>query len=322
MVASWGIEAALKALPEALPRAEEVTLDGRALLFMLIASVLTGILFGLAPALKNSRRDFHQVLGKGGRGLSGARHRTQRVFVIVEIALALVLLSGAGLMIRSLVKLWGIDPGFDPHNVLAFSTSSPPSSSPDALRSTWRQMQDALAGLPGIQAASLKAGSTPMGEDAELPFWIDGEPKPLSQTQMRITQLYLVQPDYLNIMRIPLKHGRFLTTDDNEHAPSVTVIDDRFARLYFGNRSPIGKRINFDILNSSAEIVGVVGHVKQWGLDEDSTAPFQAQCYLALTQLPDKFMPLVAKGVGVAVRTGGPPLAEVGTIRHAPGGDR
>ena len=105
-------------LPEALPRAEEVHLDGRVLLFMLAVSVLAGILFGLAPALKNSQHDLQETLKEGGRGSSGSRHRAQRVFVVVEMALAVVLLAGAGLMIRSLAKLWSVDPGFDPHNVL------------------------------------------------------------------------------------------------------------------------------------------------------------------------------------------------------------
>jgi len=134
---------------------------------------------------------------------------------------------------------------------------------------------------------------------------------------MKVTQLYLVQPDYLKVMKTPLERGRFLTTQDNEHSPLVIVIDDRFARLYFGNQDPIDKRVNFDIFNTTAEIAGVVGHVKQGGLDTDSTSPVQAQCYMPLWQLPDQFMPLVAKGVGVAVRTNGPPMAQVSDIRRA-----
>ena len=137
LLASWGLKGALKVLPEALPRAEEVHLDGRVLLFMLAASVLAGILFGLAPALKNSQHDLQETLKEGGRGSSGPRHRAQRVFVVVEMALAVVLLAGAGLMIRSLTKLWSVDPGFDPHNVLTFDLSFPAAiSSPDAIRAT------------------------------------------------------------------------------------------------------------------------------------------------------------------------------------------
>ncbi len=316
LLATWGLQGALKVLPEALPRAEEVHIDGHVLLVMLAASGLAGILFGLAPALKNSQRDLQETLREGGRGSSGARHRLQSVFVVVEMALALVLLSGAGLMIRSLAKLWSVDPGFDPHNVLIFSTSSPPISSPEAIRSSWLQIHDSLAAIPGVEAASLTAGSMPMGSDSELPFWLEGEPKPPTTDEMKMTQLYFIQPDYLKVMRTPLERGRFLTRQDNEHSPLVIVIDERFARLYFGDQNPIGKRINFDILNVTAEIVGVVGHVKQWGLDADATAPIQAQCYFPLAQFPDQFLSLMAGGVGVAVRTQGPPLMRVSQLRR------
>src|SRR5207245_1047966 len=113
-------------------------------------------------------------------------------------------------------------------------------------------------------------------------------------------------PDYLKAMRIPLARGRFLTPADDEHTPFVTVIDDRFAQLYFRGQDPIGKRVNFNILNTSAEIVGVVGHVKQWDLAE-SAPPIQAECYFALPQLPDQFVPLLARNAAVVVRTAGPP---------------
>src|SRR5208337_214345 len=148
---------------------------------------LAGVLFGLVPALKNSPADLHETLKEGGRGGSGARHRAQRVFVIVEMALALVLLAGAGLMIRSLSKLWRVDPGFDPHHVLTFRLSLPPAagSTPDASRATWRRLQDQLAAVPGVQSASLKSGAMPMYGDSELPFWLEGQPKPPTQAEMK-----------------------------------------------------------------------------------------------------------------------------------------
>ncbi len=239
--------------------------------------------------------------------------------MVVEMALALVLLAGAGLMIRSLAKLWRVDPGFDPHHVLTFRVSLPPaaSSTPDAARATWRQIQDQLATVPGVQSASLTVGAMPMAGDSEVPFWLEGQPKPPSQAEMKQTIFYIVQPDYLKVMGIPLQRGRFLSSADNEHSPLVTVIDERFAQLYFGNQDPIGKRINFDILNITAEIVGVVGHVKQWGLDTDATSSMQAQCYFQMTQIPDPFVPLLAAYTGIVLRTAGSPLAQVGSIRHA-----
>jgi putative ABC transport system permease protein len=317
LLASWGLQGALKALPQALPRAEEVHLDGRVLLFTLAAAVLAGILFGLAPALKTSRTDLQETLKEGGRGLSGARHRAQSVFVVVEMALALVLLAGAGLMIRSLAKLWRIDPGFDPHNVLTFYLSFPATlDSPTAVRATWRQLHDSLSVVPGVQAASLWAGAMPMASESDLPFWLEGHPKPSSQAEMKITLFYLVQPDYMNAMRIPLERGRFLSPHDDEHSPIVVVIDESFARIYFGGQDPIGKHVNFGILNVAAEIVGVVGHVKQFGLDEGPDPGLAAQCYLPIAQLPDQFIPLAARRVGVVARTAGSPLAQHGSIRH------
>jgi predicted permease len=320
LLASWGLQGALKALPQALPRAEEVHLDGRVLLFTLAASVLAGILFGLAPALKTSRADLQETLKEGGRGLSGARHRAQRAFVVAEMALALVLLAGAGLMIRSLVKLWSVDPGFDPHNVLTFLISFPSrTDSPEVVRATWRQIHDNLNAVPGVQAASLDASSIPMASESDLPFWLEGQPKPSSQAEMKITLFYIVEPDYLNAMKIPLERGRFLSPHDDEHSPPVVVIDERFARDYFGGKDPIGKHVNFAILNVTAEIVGVVGHVKQFGLDEGPAPGLGAQCYFQIMQFPDQYIPLLARRVGVVMRTAGSPLAQLGSIRHALG---
>jgi predicted permease len=317
LLASWETQAALKVLPSALPRVEEVHVDLRVLLFTLAASVLAGILFGLVPALRNSQVDLHETLKEGGRGSSGARHRAQRVFVAAEMALAVVLLAGAGLMIRSLARLSRVDPGFDAHNLLNFYSSFPPLTSPDAIRATWRRMEDSLHGIPGVVAASLTMGSVPLGSDSSVAFWLEGQPKPANRSEMKVTLLYAVQPDYLNVMRTPLKRGRFLSNTDTEHSRLVVVIDERFRQLYFGNQDPIGKRINLAGVNLTAEIVGVVGHVKQWGLDEGNTAPMQAQMYANLMQTPDQLISLYAKGTGVFVRTVDSPAAQVGSIRRA-----
>jgi predicted permease len=318
LTASWGLHAALKALPEALPRAQEVHLDWHVLFFTLGASVLAGVLFGLAPAINASEADLHAALKEGGRGLSGKGHRAQRVFVVAEMALALVLLAGAGLMIRSLAKLWSVNPGFDPHHVLTFGISFPTmEANPDSIRATLREIHDSLIAIPGVQAASITAGAQPMLSDSEWLFWLEGQPKPLSQSQMKTALFYSVQPDFFKTMQIPLERGRLLMPQDDEHSRLVTVIDDRFAALYFSGQDPIGKRINFNSMSTAAEIVGVVGHVKQWGLDENAGSPIQAQCYFAVSQTPDSFLRLLARGAAVVVRTEGSPLAHVGSIRHA-----
>jgi predicted permease len=305
-IATWGTQAAIKVLPEALPRAEEIHMDGRVLLFTLVASLVAGIIFGLAPALKTSRTDIHETLKEGGRGASGARHRTQSVFVAVEMALALVLLVGAGLMLRSLGKLWSADPGFDPRGVVSFNIASaqPLGKNPAEIRAAFRQLHEAIAGVPGVQTVSLSVGSSPMSGDSELPFWLEGEAKPASQSEMKRALFYTTQTDYLKVMGIPLKRGRYLTDNDNENSQFVIVIDEQFAKLYFGDKNPIGRHVNFDILNKTAEIVGVVGHVKQWGLDSDAKSKIQAQCYFPMSQLPDAILPLLAHGVQGVLKTG------------------
>jgi len=319
LIAAWATQAAIKWLPEALPRADEVHIDGRVLLFAVAVSLIAGILFGLVPALKAHRTDIHETLKEGGRGGSGARHRTQSIFVAVEMAMALVLLIGAGLMIRCLANLWNTDPGFDPHNVvtLNFASSQPLGANPAAIRAAFRRIHDVIAAVPGVEAVSLSVGSTPMQGDSDLPLWLEGEPKPASQSEMKTSLFYVTQPDYLKVMKTPLERGRFLTESDNENSAPVIVIDDKFAKLYFAGKDPIGKHVNFGILNMNAEIVGVVGHVKQWGLDTDATGPVQAQCYLPISQIPDSIFSLLEHGTGAVVRTSGAPLAPMGSISDA-----
>lgn len=302
--AAWGTKAAINALPDALPRAEEIHLDGHVLLFTLGASMLAGILFGLIPAFKMFGTDLQSTLKEGERGAS-VRHRAQGVIVAVEMALALVLLTGSGLMMRSLSKLWDVNPGFDAQNLVAFDMAAgkPFGTTPAAMRSAFLQLHDAIAAVPGVQSVSLDVGSSPMWSDSELPLWLEGEPKPASQSEMKDSLFYATQPDYLKAMGIPLKRGRFITQADNETAPMVIVIDNEFARRFFGSRDPIGARVNLSLLDKTAEIVGIVGHVKQWGLAEDASSPVQAQMYFSISQIPDQFLSLFAHSVGVVART-------------------
>jgi predicted permease len=319
-LAAWGTRAALAVLPTALPRAEEIGLDARVLIFTMAVSLLAGILFGLAPALRTSQPDLQAALKEGGRGASGTRHRAQDVFVVLEMAMALVLLIGAGLMIRSLTHLWRVDPGFDPRNVLTFSLALPPSmmtATPDAVRANIRGFDDKLAAVPGVRAASLIWGAFPLSSDDERQFWLDGQPKPASENDMSWTLDYIVDPGYLKAMGIPLERGRFLTPQDNEHSPLVIAIDDVFARKFFPDQDPIGKRIHINGYNAPAEIVGVVKHVKQWSLDSADQQELQSQMYLSFMQLADEAMALVPAGMDVAVRSNGETPALLDSIRHA-----
>jgi putative ABC transport system permease protein len=321
LLATWGTRVAIKMLPDVLPRANEIHLDSRVLLFTVAVSLLAGILFGLIPALKTSRTEIHETLKKGGRGGSGTRHRTLGTIVAVEMALALVLLTGAGLMIRSLAKLWNMNPGFNPENVLSFglAASQPLGETPAGIRASLRQLHDEIAAVPGVHAVALKAGSSPMVGDSDLPFWLEGEAKPSSMSDMKVSLFYATQPDYLNVMQIPLLRGRFLIESDTEKTQFVIVIDEQFAKEFFGDQDPIGKRVNFAIIDKTAEIVGVVGHVKQFGLDSDLASPVQAQCYFPLIQVPDSLFSLIAQGVQGVARTEPSLLRDLSPINHAVG---
>jgi predicted permease len=319
LLAAWGTQVALKALPETLPRAQDVGVDGGVLIFTLIASLVAGLLFGSAPALKISRPNLQETLKESGRGASGTRHRAQGVFVVVEMAMALVLLIGAGLMIRSLVDLWNVNPGFNPQGVLTFAVSLSPSLGVNAAssRNAIREMDEKLKSVPGVESVSSTGGALPMNGDNEFPFWLGGQPKPADQSGMKQSLFYLAEPDYLSAMGISLHRGRFFTQNDNEHSSPVIVIDESFARDYFPNEDPIGKRINIDIINAQPEIVGVVGHVKHWGLDMDGDAkhPIVAQAYMPLMQLPDVLWNGPPQAM-VVMRTKGSPAALVPAIRE------
>ncbi|HKW90054.1 MAG TPA: ABC transporter permease [Candidatus Acidoferrales bacterium] len=322
LLAYWGTSAAVGAVPQALPRASEIGLNNTVLIFTFAISILAGVIFGLAPALKTSRPDLHDTLKEGGRGASGARHGTQNIFVIAETALAIVLLAGAGLMIRSLVKLSAINPGFEPHNALKFETafSAAKMSTPSQIRESYRELVAKFEEVPGIVAASPLAGGLPLASEAILPFWPEGAPKPASENAMTRADWYAVGPDYLKAMGIPLKRGRFISATDTENSPAVVVIDASFARQYFPGEDPVGKRINLGVMNVVAEIVGVVGRVRQTGLNLSPDRIERVQLYVPLMQMPDRLLPLVAgRSSTFIARTAGEPGGFMGAIRAASG---
>ena len=305
LLAQFATQAALRVLPSQLPRAADIRIDARVLLFTLIVSLVAGILFGLAPALQTSQPRLNETLKESARGGSGTRHRAQGLFVVIEMAMALVLLVGAGLTIRSLLGLWRVDPGFRPNNVLTFAVSFPPSfinAPPATIRAYVRDLDVKFAATPGVEAASQSWGAFPMWTDDEQLFWIDGQPKPTNENDMKWALSYVVQPDYLKVMGIPLERGRFFSVHDDEHSPFVAVVDDVFARKYFGDVEAVGKRIRLDRDdlggNTLVQIVGVVGHVHQWGLGSDRTQELRAQMYLHCTQMPNDYIAMVPGGGG------------------------
>jgi putative ABC transport system permease protein len=313
-----GMKAILKALPAALPRAGEVSINASVLLFTLALSLFVGILFGLAPALRATRTNLQQTMNQTGRSSTGVHRRLQGTFVAVEVAMALVLLVGAGLMVRTLAALWRVNPGFNPSHAITFNLSlaATPTTSSAETRARLRYFDQKMRSIPGVQAVSVTLGTRPMIHDSSLPFWIEGEPKPANDNDMHQAMFFLVEAGFQRAMGIMLERGRFVTPQDNENSPIVIDIDDSFARTYFPNQNPLGKRVNLTQFNVQAEIVGVVGHVKQWGLDTDPKGAIQAQFFYPFMQLPEKLMPLVAKGVAVVLRTEGDPTAVMAQVRE------
>ena len=323
LLASWATRGALALVPQTLPRAEEISIDPRVFLFTLSISVLAGIVFGLVPAWKTSNHSMDATLRASGRSLVGTHARTQGVFVVVETALALVLLVGAGLMLRTLVHLWRSDPGFNSHNLITFSTAAREElkqRSPEQIRAYYREMHDRIAAIPGVESVSFEGNSQPMQSDDEEWFWILGTPKPEHYASLPWSLIYSVEPEYLKVMQIPLRRGRFLSALDTERSQRVVVIDESFAQKYFAGRDPIGQYIDFDPggkvegKQPPAQIVGVVGHVNQWGLDQDGSDKLHTEAYLPYWQSDDKSLVAGARFNTVYVRTRQPEAPDLETL--------
>jgi predicted permease len=188
---------------------------------------------------------------------------------------------------------------------------------PDELRATFRSVGDRLRATPGVEASSLSWASLPLeGDDEEL-FWLESEPKPTSAGDMKWALKYVVEPGYLSAMRTPLLRGRFFQESDNEHAPLVAVVDEVLANTYFPNQDPIGRILHLSNFDQPAQVVGVVKHVKQWGLDLDDQYELRAQLYLACMQLPDNAMRMGAYGTGLLVRSGSDMDPQLKSLRES-----
>jgi len=287
-----------------LPSHAVVDLDAPVLLFTGLVSLLAGMVFAAIPAWQTARADANATLKESGRGTSG-RHRVQRTLVVAEIALALVLTTAAGLMVRTMWQLWQVDPGFDPRGVLSFSLAGMPSTdpAPDVLRARYAALEERIRREPGVEHASIVFGSVPMTGDSEVPFWVAGQPHPAEQSQLPWALFYMVSGDYRPAFGLRLVRGRFVGPQDTEKSPYVAVIDEELARTAFGSRNPIGERVHLAIIDTEYEVVGIVRHVRHWGLDSDPTARVRSQMYLSFRQLPDPVMPMAANGSNWIVRS-------------------
>jgi putative ABC transport system permease protein len=301
-----------------LPAHAVLGLDERVLGFTALLSIVAGVIFAAVPAWQTARADVNAALREGGRGTTG-RHRVQRTLVVAEIALALLLTAAAGLMVRTMWHLWQIDPGFDPKGVLTFSLAGMPSRdpAPDALRAGYDALERRIRRVPGVESASIVAGSLPMSGDSEVPFWVVGEPHADEQSKLPWALFYTVSAEYRQAFGLTLLRGRFITPADAAKAPFVVVIDEELARSQFQSKDPIGQRLHLSIIDVEYEIVGIVRHVRHWGLDSDDTARIRSQLYLPFRQLPDAIMPMAANGSDWIVRSRLAPGVLADQIKHA-----
>jgi len=303
--------------PGSLPRAEEVQLDWRVLLFALTASLLSGLLFGLAPALRAPARELEWVLRAGGRTVVGSSRRLHSSFVVSEIALAVVLLVAAGMLARTLLHLSSLDPGVNIQNVLVSRMALSPSilANPDRIRAAWQDVLDRARRVPGVQSVAV-VDTFPMREgNNQLGYWPTADVPP--ENQQPIALATSVSPDYLAVMGIPLRQGRLFNDQDRMGSQLVVVIDEVMAQHAFGGQNAVGKHLWMpDMGYGPFAVVGVVGHVRHWGLAGDDQAQVRAQFYYPFAQLPDRFLHRWSELMSVAVRTSIAPLSEVQSLRR------
>ncbi|MGH9688239.1 MAG: ADOP family duplicated permease [Candidatus Acidiferrales bacterium] len=316
--ASWGTEHLLGIFPAVLPTIVHVNMNLKVLAVAIGASLFSVLLFGLAPAFKGFEADLQCGLKEGGRGASSGRHHTQRAFVVIEIALSVVLLVAAGLLIRSFVRIWSTNPGFDPNNVLTISVSPSPASlaRPAKALAAFRQLRNQVSQIPGVESVSLGLGSVPFsGSWSAAPVWRNGEPTPAAIAQWHWAAAVAASPGYFHTLRIPLIRGRGFTEQDGLTSPPVLVIGQELANELFPGQNPIGKRLDFGPA-ATEEIVGVVGHVLPTTLEGDASSPIHAQMYMPYAQTLSLNVP---SSVLLIVRSSVKPLSLVSEIRNRVG---
>jgi predicted permease len=290
LIAMLGLRSVLAVVPGILPRSENIGVNAPVLLFTLAVSIAAGILFGLVPALKSCSADLQASLKEGGRGSTSVHNSAQNGLLIVQMALTLVLLVGAGLLFQTIRHLWDVNPGFDTQHVITFKVgvSHSLTKTASSKRIAYQQLIERIRKIPGVQAAEF-TGAVPLsGQGGTMPFWI-GAQKPASLQGAPRVEMSLTGPDYLRTMEIPLLRGRFFTPEDTTKSPCVMVIDSVFVRMYFPDSDPLGQTLSAGFSPvGPCRIVGVVGHIKQGALDDSRY--IQNQAYFPLDQDPDQWV--------------------------------
>jgi predicted permease len=318
LLAAWGVDLLVALGPQGLPRLDEVRIDGGVLLFTTLVAVVTGVAFGLIPALHAARPGIGQTLREGSRGTSsrGASERVRRLLVVTEMALAVVLLTGAGLLIRSFVRLLAVDPGFRPEHVVTFNLTlpEPKYTSGQRVRTTVADLRERITSLPGAQSSAIGFGLPMSGMQFRTSVDVAGRP-PLPPGKRNPIDVRIASPGYFATLGIPLVRGRDFASTDRATSAQVAIINADAARRYFPAEDPIGKRIELGWSRDTAgsggptamggEIIGIVGDVKQFGLSADA-AP--------MTYLP--FEQAAINDISVVVRSAADPALLASAARR------
>ena len=317
LLVALGIGPFLTLWPGSLPRAQEVYLDWRVMLFAMVVSLLSGLLFGMAPALRAPARGLEQALRAGARTIAGTARHLHGTFVISEIALAVVLLVAAGMLGRTLLRASALHPGVDIRNVLVTRMALSPGvlADPGKIRPAWQDVLSRASRVPGVQSVAI-VDTVPMREgNNQIGYWTSADVPPANRRPVALATS--VSPDYLKVMGISLRRGRFFNDEDRMGGDLVIVIDDVLAQNAFGEQDPIGKRLWMpDMDYGPFTVVGVVGHVRHWGLAGDDQAQVRAQFYYPFSQLPDQSLRRWSELMSVVARTNVAPLSVVDSLRH------
>ena len=302
LIAKWAVGPALATLARNLPRSENAGISLTVLAFAFGVSIVVGVVFGLAPVLKSGSADLQAALKEGSRGSSGGHHRTQNVLVVVQMALTLVLLTGASLLLRTIHNLGQVNPGFNTRQIITFKVGLSPSvtTTASATRFAYQQLVERIRRISGVQAADITVLVPLTGQGNGGPF-LAGSEMPQSLSEAPRAEFFWTGPDYARAMEIPLLRGRYLTAEDNIKSQPAVVIDSDLARDYYPGRDAVGQTIAIPHW-TVAKIVGVIQHVRHWGMD-DANLYTQNQIYASFYQLKDAFVPAFLGDISVVIRT-------------------
>ncbi|MDQ3013674.1 MAG: ABC transporter permease, partial [Acidobacteriota bacterium] len=309
LIGYWGVKALIALNADKIPRANEISLDWRVLLFTFGVAILTGILFGIVPALQTAKADLHETLKEGGRsGAATTRQWVRSALVVVEIAMALAVLVSAGLLAKSFMRVQQVNPGFNPQGLMTMHLSLPAFKYSEAPQRAnfYKQLINDIAALPGVQSVGAVSVLPLSGGGSSGSFQIEGRQVPRNQSSPHGAR-WAATPEYFKTMGIPVIRGRYFEERDTAEGQPVTIIDESLARKFWPDEDPVGKRITFEGPPTAPiwrEIVGIVGHVKHSDLEGES----RAQYYIPHSQRPQPNMAIV-------VRTPGDPNALARMVR-------